>query len=183
VPSILITNNPRMSHILSSERMGAPLTRFDLQNPQTFYSACTTRSDHACFMRNSTALTVLVTARDLIHSGWRILNHPLYGNYRPHQQPFRSILLHHDRFKNNVDTILDVMSLQFIESAIKVYQDDRVLEPVTVPDSILTCCSILDFELMRVPFEQSGWLMVDNYKLSSESKICQNAGFGGVYES
>ncbi|WP_165064623.1 GrdX family protein [Desulfovibrio sp. ZJ200] len=39
------------------------------------------------------ARAVLIRARDLVHRGWRLANHPLYGNFRPHQQPYRSIVL------------------------------------------------------------------------------------------
>lgn len=39
------------------------------------------------------ARDVLITARDRVHQGWRLANHPLYGNFRPHQQPYRSLLL------------------------------------------------------------------------------------------
>lgn len=39
------------------------------------------------------ARAVLICARDLAHKGWRLVNHPLYGNFRPHQQPYRSIVL------------------------------------------------------------------------------------------
>lgn len=39
------------------------------------------------------ARAVLICARDRVHQGWRLANHPLYGNFRPHQQPYRSIVL------------------------------------------------------------------------------------------
>lgn len=39
------------------------------------------------------ARDALTAARDRVHLGWRLANHPLYGNFRPHQQPYRSLLL------------------------------------------------------------------------------------------
>ena len=39
------------------------------------------------------ARDALTAARDRMHQGWRLANHPLYGNFRPHQQPYRSLLL------------------------------------------------------------------------------------------
>ena len=39
------------------------------------------------------ARDALTMARDRVHQGWRLANHPLYGNFRPHQQPYRSLLL------------------------------------------------------------------------------------------
>lgn len=42
---------------------------------------------------DDSARAVLICARDLVHKGWRLANHPLYGNFRPHQQPYRSLVL------------------------------------------------------------------------------------------
>lgn len=37
--------------------------------------------------------TVFLRARDLIHSGWCFLAHPLYGNFKPLSQPYRTLFL------------------------------------------------------------------------------------------
>ncbi len=103
---------------------------------------------------------MLVAGRDLIHEGWRLLHHPLYGNYRPHQQPYRSLLLCRNALTHSVGDeriVPDTASLELIESALAVYRADRVLDPRAVPDALLRACSLLDGELMRMPLEQSGW--------------------------
>jgi hypothetical protein len=106
--------------------------------------------------------------------GWKLVHHPLYGNYRPHQQPYRSILLQREAENSGLsheqnptqDQSLnpayqclapDPASLQLIEAALDVYRADRVLNPQQVPDVMLRDCSQLDYELMRLPLEQAGW--------------------------
>ena len=111
---------------------------------------------------------VLLAARDLIHAGWRLLHHPLYGNYRPYQQPYRSALLALGR-KNTGDargmdaagdsiqrTSTDPESLHFIEEALEVFRSSRILTPDMAPQSFLKDCAVLDFELMRLPLQQAG---------------------------
>lgn len=41
----------------------------------------------------SSALNIFISGRNLIHLDWELLNHPLYGNFRQGEQPFRSLLL------------------------------------------------------------------------------------------
>ncbi|MBE6990534.1 MAG: GrdX protein [Ruminococcaceae bacterium] len=36
---------------------------------------------------------VLVRARDLVYIGHRLCNHPLYGSLRPHETPYRTVVL------------------------------------------------------------------------------------------
>ena len=119
---------------------------------------------------------VLEAARDLIHAGWRILHHPLYGNYRPHQQPYRSVLLEYgppahaacgqggrpsgfmwDGSDDFVQRILaDSESIHYIEEALEVFRSSPILTPDMAPDSFLKDCAVLDFELMRLPLRQAG---------------------------
>lgn len=63
------------------------------------------------------AENVLIRARDLIHQGWRLKNGPLYGNFRPYHQPFRTLLL-----QAGSGTGFDEYGLQLIEGAIAMYQ-------------------------------------------------------------
>ena len=111
---------------------------------------------------------VLLAARDLIHAGWRLLHHPLYGNYRPYQQPYRSALLALGR-KNTGDargmdaagdsiqrTSTDPESLHFIEEAREVFRNCRILTPDLAPPSFRKDCALLDFDWMRLPLQQAG---------------------------
>jgi hypothetical protein len=113
---------------------------------------------------NAAALPVLVAARDLIHLGFSLLGHPLYGNYRPHQQPYRTLLLKSGaagpKTVNNNDAVplsVDEYSLHLIEEAINVYQSVPGLSPDQAPQVFLDDCAFLDYELMRLTLSQAGW--------------------------
>lgn len=55
---------------------------------------------------------VLQYARDLIHSGYEILTHPLYGSVKPNETIYRTIIL-------EKGSELDFRSLGLIEEAIQ----------------------------------------------------------------
>ena len=122
-----------------------------------------------CHYSEGSALLVLEGARDAIHDGWKLLHHPLYGNYRPYQQPYRTLLLErtppsllaasaaastHD---GSFRIVPDLMSIHLIEEAFEVFRSTRVITPGEAPASMLHDCSVLDFELMRLPLQQAGW--------------------------
>ncbi len=123
-------------------------------------------------LSSGTAREVIEAARDRIHFGWRLVHHPLYGNFRPHQQPFRTIILEktapegkHARMSKSAGggpeahtvPATDVYSLKLIEEALGIYQSQKVLRPEDAPTRLFNDCSMLDFELMRVTLSQSGW--------------------------
>ena len=115
----------------------------------------------SCFLADS-ALDVLLAGRLLIHTGWKLLQHPLYGNYRPHQQPYRSLILEHNPAAIQADgglsrIIPDDWSLHLIEEAINVYQSVAMIVPSDAPPSLREDCALLDLELMRLPLTQAGW--------------------------
>ena len=125
-------------------------------------------------MFEGSALLVLLAARDLIHAGWRLLHHPLDGNYRPYQQPYRSALLRRGLpasgedgaaggdYSNSVHDssfqriVVDPESLHFIEEALEVFRSSRILTPDMASSVFLKDCAVLDFELMRLPLQQAG---------------------------
>jgi hypothetical protein len=65
------------------------------------------------------ALSVFEKARDYIHLGWTLLNHPLYGNFTPKQQPYRTILLGRKAVEDHRFHQVDLDSLQLIEGSIQ----------------------------------------------------------------
>ena len=108
-----------------------------------------------------TPLDVLTAARDEIHLGSELLTHPLYGNLRPDQQPFRSILLRN--FNQNgkkTGAIFYPESISAIEEAVLLYRSygSRVLEPERLPDVIRDDYAFVDSELMRESLTQYGLL-------------------------
>ena len=103
-----------------------------------------------------------MAGRQLIHTGWKMIQHPLYGNYRPHQQPYRSLILQYNPAAIQADgglsrIIPDDWSLHLIEEAINVYQSVAMIVPEETPLSLREDCALLDFELMRLPLTQAGW--------------------------
>lgn len=97
---------------------------------------------------DGTAYDVLVAARDKVHLGRRLLNHPLYGNLRPGHQPFRSLLLAAPAGK---EAGIDADSLRLMEQALGVYEACRGYwaVPQSVSPSLFRDCSLLDRELMK----------------------------------
>ncbi len=88
---------------------------------------------------------IITAGRDLIHLGWTLLNHPLYGNFRPHQQPFRTLLL-----KKDDGDVFDEWGLSLIENAWAIYDSNhRPLTPDRTPERMLRDCSEIDYELMK----------------------------------
>ena len=104
------------------------------------------RTDLPVNYRQDVAGVEIVRAgRDLIHLGWQLLNHPLYGNFRPHQQPFRTLLL-----KKDDASSFDEYGLHLIEEAMGVYTScARPLTPAQTPERMRRDCAEIDFELLR----------------------------------
>lgn len=59
---------------------------------------------------------VLIKARDLIHTGHKLLTHPQASSLKPNQTPYRTVLLYSEGDKNNAEDI------RLIEEAIAAYQ-------------------------------------------------------------
>ncbi|MDL2207177.1 GrdX family protein [Desulfovibrio sp. OttesenSCG-928-M16] len=117
--------------------------------------------DFVCHLSLGPTPVVLLAARDRIHAGWKLLNHPLYGNFRPHQQPYRSLLLQNRQSAHaKADGIMrveaDAMSLHLLEEALALYRNAPVLDPAEAPPALKEACAILDCELIRMPLLQAG---------------------------
>lgn len=61
--------------------------------------------------KDTTYIGILEASRDLIHEGYELLSHPLYGSVKPNETPYRTVILK----KGNR---LDINSLTLIEEAI-----------------------------------------------------------------
>ncbi len=99
------------------------------------------------------ARDALTAARDRVHQGWRLANHPLYGNFRPHQQPYRSLLL----LPPSPSGAADPESLHFLEEALQLYQSPaskiRQSLPGDLPEAMRRDCALLDRELLKATLE------------------------------
>lgn len=101
---------------------------------------------------HDTAHAVLCAARDNIHLGWTLLNHPLYGNYRPYQQPFRSLVLSAPLGADSASPpSVDPESLHFVEQALDVYATcvHAWATPDNVPPHMHSDCSQIDAALLQ----------------------------------
>ncbi|MDL2279505.1 GrdX family protein [Desulfovibrio sp. OttesenSCG-928-G11] len=177
---MLFSNNPRMRAFLpkgcvdalpAQEEQGAQTKpneagALDEQDAVCLAASAQVPSSPAapllvCRFSTGPALPVLLGARDKIHLGWKLLNHPLYGNFRPHQQPYRSLLLRPcAKAAPGPDKITraapDPLSLHLLEQALELYNSVSVLDPARAPAALRDACAILDCELMRLPLQQAG---------------------------
>ncbi len=100
-----------------------------------------------------TTLDVLRAARDHVHAGWILLSSPLYGNLRPHQHPYRSILA--ERTDDTACSV-DISSLELIESALFIYtsRSSRILSAEDMSEDVRQDFAYLDSELMKETLER-----------------------------
>ena len=105
------------------------------------------------FPVEGTSLDVLRSARDYVHAGWLLLSSPLYGNLRPHQHPYRSILMEKP---DSIACSVDLPSLELIESALFIYtsQESRILSAGNVTEDVRQDFAYLDSELMKETLER-----------------------------
>ena len=94
------------------------------------------------------SLDVLIRTRNLIHKGWVLLTHPLYGNLRPHQHPYRSILM--ERASDSSSSV-DPLSVEYIENAIAIYsaQSSRILSVEGMSEDVRQDFAFIDADLMK----------------------------------
>ncbi|MGM0421044.1 MAG: GrdX family protein [Bacillota bacterium] len=89
---------------------------------------------------------VIKCSRDLIHKGYKLVNHPLAGSVKPWANPYRSIMLIEG-------DSLDVDSLKVMENAINKYDQfekdltEDYLEKISEP--IRQDYSLIDYELIK----------------------------------
>ena len=138
-------------------RGGVPVDLFPF-----FYICITNNKDlaeclHETNFVNGPAISVLTRGRDLIHLGWRLEASPLYGNLKPNQQPYRTLVL---KCQNGTPGVqVDNYSLQLIESAIAVYSDCKITRvPGDMPEDIDSDYKYVDFTLMEETLKNCGLL-------------------------
>ena len=138
-------------------RGGVPVDLFPF-----FYTCLTNNKNLAACLEEAQfvdgpALSVLKRVRDLIHSGWELEANPLYGNLKPNQQPYRTLVLKSKKGKTGL--LVDHYSLQLIESAIAVYSDCKITRvPGDMPEDIDSDYKYVDFTLMEETLKNCGLL-------------------------
>ena len=144
--AVLITNNPNLSRWVFPKRPIVGKSNHDVSAPA-----------ESVVMVEGSALDVLMFVRDAVHLGSRLLTHPLCGNLRPYQQPFRSVLINKQK---NMDSTVDLESLLMIEEAVLVYRGCGFALPLpaNLPDAAREDYALVDAELMRESLTQYGLL-------------------------
>ncbi|MEG1641778.1 MAG: GrdX family protein [Synergistaceae bacterium] len=97
---------------------------------------------------DGTIIDVIKKARDLVHMGWSLASNPLYGNLKPNQQPYRTIVLTKEKTDKNLK--LNVESLTYLEQAIRIYENAPVLvKPGQLKPESEADFRYLDFNLLE----------------------------------
>lgn len=127
-----------------------------------FYTCITNNKDLAECLNDAQivdgpAISVLIRGRDLIHLGLKLEASPLYGNLKPNQQPYRTLVLRSE--KEMIGQHADHYSLQLIESAIAVYSSYEITrEPGDMSEEIDKDYRYVDFALMEETLKNCGLL-------------------------
>ncbi len=133
-----------------------------------FYACITNNKDLAeCVddarLVEGPAISVLTIARDMVHQGWKLVASPLYGNFKPAQQPYRSLVL--SRGNENTQIPADSYSLGLIESAINLFQGCEIKRiPGDMPDQIDRDYKYVDLALMEDTLLECGILRCDLHR-------------------
>ena len=90
-----------------------------------------------------TYIEILEKARDLIHKGYKLLTHPLYGSVKPNETLYRSVVLEEaEEF--------DIQSLLLIEEAIvtaEKFKKNKMTPNWT--ESVKDDFRVIDFDLIK----------------------------------
>ena len=107
---------------------------------------------------DATSFDVLRRGRSLVHEGWELLASPLYGNFKPNQQPYRTLVL---RKLNNATGggLPDAQSLSLIEDSVRFYENAHiVMPPGGLAENIEKDFRYMDIVLLEETFRQYGLL-------------------------
>lgn len=85
---------------------------------------------------------LLERVRDLVHSGYRILTHPLAGSVKPWETPYRSVMITTDR-----EDRTDMLSLEVIEQALFAIEKSET-RPV-LDEKVLKDFQLVDLSLIQ----------------------------------
>jgi len=93
---------------------------------------------------------ILTHIRDLIHSGHRLLTHPLSGSVKPNESPYKSVLIASTPKNNNPLPETDFRSVEIIEECITAV---RKFPEKNIPEQYLKDLRIVDLSLIRTALE------------------------------
>ena len=100
-------------------------------------------------LQNCSVEDIFTLARNEIHQGAKLINHPLSGSIKPNESPYKSLVL------SNEHGSLDTESLLMIESAIatlrKLPKHDRKLPERALNDFQAVDLDLLDSAIIALP--------------------------------
>ncbi|MCR8746663.1 GrdX family protein [Romboutsia lituseburensis] len=102
--------------------------------------------------KDITYIEVLKECRDLVHKGYEILSHPLYGSVKPNETPYRSIIM---KKGNNLDT----NSLHLIEEAIVTsskFQNNK--KTPNWPNKVIEDFRVIDLDILQNTLQRIQYL-------------------------
>lgn len=92
-------------------------------------------------------LEILKIGRDYIHQNYKLLTHPLYGNFRPHELFYRTILIKKSEH-------LDPESLELIENSILKIEDIlKKTQKRYASDEVIEDYAYIDFQIIKENME------------------------------
>lgn len=100
-------------------------------------------SDREVAMLDETYVGTLKKCRDLIHEGYELLSHPLYGSVKPNETPYRTVIMKKGKS-------LDTNSLNLIEEAIETatkFEKNKSTPQWT--ERVLDDFRVIDFDIFR----------------------------------
>ena len=81
--------------------------------------------------------------RDLVHEGYELLSHPLYGSVKPNETPYRTVIMKKGKS-------LDINSLNLIEDAIETAEKFKNNKATPLwTERVLDDFRVIDFDIMR----------------------------------
>lgn len=92
-------------------------------------------------------LEILKIGRDYIHQNYKLLTHPLYGNFRPHELFYRTILI-------KKSEQLEPESLELIENSILKIEDIlKKTQKRYASDEVIKDYAYIDFQIIKENME------------------------------
>ena len=93
--------------------------------------------------KDITYIEILKECRDLIHKGYELLSHPLYGSVKPNETPYRSVIM---KKGHNLDNNSLILIEEAIATATK-FQNNKKTPNWT--DQIIDDFRVIDFDILN----------------------------------
>ncbi|MGY5266234.1 GrdX family protein [Paraclostridium bifermentans] len=100
-------------------------------------------TDKEVVMLDTDYIGTLKECRDLVHKGYELLSHPLYGSVKPNETPYRTVIIKKGKS-------LDTNSLNLIEEAIETAEKFKNNKSTPMwTEKVLDDFRVIDFDIMR----------------------------------